>query len=139
MHRLLFFVLLCIGIPILSSGQTEYDSKIIGTWTGNIFGGGLSEKSLTVVITSSNIQDGTCEGYSLVNNAGKTTFTGYVMVEADMPIVEAAEPATSKKNGEFHLEFGCYTDYGIDSDLCCGTWVSYDKTIKRSIELRKEN
>ncbi len=139
MNRLLVGLLLCICISPLSFGQSEYDTRIIGTWTGTISGGGLSEKSLIVVITSSNSEEGICEGYSLVNNAGKTTFTGYVIVEADMPIVEAAEPATSKKNGEFHFEFGCFTDYGIDSELCCGTWVSYDKTIKRTVTLRKEN
>ncbi len=139
MNGLLVSLLFCFGLTSITFGQTEYDTKIIGTWTGTISGGGLSEKSLTVVITSSNVEEGICEGYSLVNNAGKTTFTGYVMVEADMPIVEAAEPATSKKNGEFHLEFGCFTDYGIDSELCCGTWESYDKTIMRNIELRKDN
>ncbi len=122
---------------MFAMGQTEYDEKILGTWKGTISGGGLTEKSLTVVINSSNFDEGTCTGYSLVNNAGKTNFVGLLIVEADMPIVDASEPETSKKNGIFHLEFGCFTDDGIVSEMCCGTWISYDKTISRNIELWK--
>lgn len=137
MLKLLSFAI-ALSSSLVVMSQTEYDEKILGTWKGTISGGGLTEKALTVVITSSNLEEGNCEGYSLVNNAGKTTFIGNLTVEADMPIVDASEPTTSKKNGEFHLEFGCFTDNGIVSDLCCGTWISYDKTISRNIELWKE-
>ena len=55
-----------------------------------------------------------------------------------MPILEVEEPKTNGKNGTFHLEFGCFTDKGIDSELFCGTWISYDKTLNRKINVRKK-
>ena len=124
--------------------QTEYDKKVLGTWTGVITGSGIATKNITIVITKSNfisnkkVHEGICEGYSMVNNGNKTTFTGKIIVEADMPIIEVKEPNTSKKNGVFHLEFGCFTENGIDSKLTCGTWTSYDKTVKRKINVRKK-
>jgi hypothetical protein len=72
------------------------------------------------------------------NNGKKTTFTGKIIVEADMPILEVKEPKTSGKNGIFYLTFGCFTENGIDSELTCGTWTSYDKTLKREINVRKK-
>jgi hypothetical protein len=84
------------------------------------------------------VHEGICEGYSMVDNGKKTTFTGKIIVEADMPIIEVMEPNTSKKNGVFHLEFGCFTENGIDSKLTCGYWTSYDKTMKRDINIRKK-
>jgi hypothetical protein len=83
------------------------------------------------------VHEGICEGYSIVSNGNKIAFKGKIIVEADMPIIEVKEPNTSKKNGVFHLEFGCFTDKGIDSKLTCGTWTSYDKTLKRKINVRK--
>ncbi len=124
--------------------QTEYDKKVLGTWTGVITGSGIATKNITIVITKSNfisnkkVHEGICEGYSMVNNGNKTAFTGKIIVEADMPIIEVKEPNTSKKNGVFHLEFGCFTENGIDSKLTCGTWTSYDKTVKRKINVRKK-
>ena len=55
-----------------------------------------------------------------------------------MPIIEVKEPKTSSKNGLFHLEFGCFTENGIDSKLTFGSWTSYDKTLKREINIRKK-
>jgi hypothetical protein len=124
--------------------QTEYDNKVLGTWIGTISGSGIATKKITIVITKSNyisnntLQEGICEGYSMVNSGSKITFTGKIIVEADMPIIEVMEPNTSKKNGVFHLEFGCFTENGIDSKLTCGTWTSYDKTMKRDINIRKK-
>jgi hypothetical protein len=124
--------------------QTEYDERVLGTWTGTISGSGVATKNITIVITKSNyilsenVHEGICEGYSMVNNGNKTTFTGKIIVEADMPIIEVYEPKTSNKNGKFHLEFGCFTDDGIDSELTCGTWTSYDKTLNRKIYVRKK-
>ena len=124
--------------------QTEYDKKVLGTWTGTISGSGIATKNITIVITKSNcisnnkVHKGICEGYSLVNNDNKTTFRGKIIVESDMPIIEVKEPNTSKKNGIFHLEFGCFTENGIDSKLTCGSWTSFDKTLKREINVRKK-
>ena len=124
--------------------QTEYDKKVLGTWTGTISGSGIETKNITIVITKSNfilndkVHEGNCEGYSLVNNGNKTIFKGKIIVEADMPIIEVKEPNTSKKNGIFHLEFGCFKENGIDSKLTCGSWTSYDKTLKREINVRKK-
>jgi hypothetical protein len=124
--------------------QTEYDKKVLGTWTGTISGSGVATKNITIVITKSNfilndtVHEGNCEGYSMVNNGNKTIFKGKIIVEADMPIIEVKEPKTSGKNGVFHLEFGCYTDDGINSELTCGTWKSYDKTLNRKIYVRKK-
>jgi hypothetical protein len=124
--------------------QTEYDKKVLGTWTGVITGSGIATKNITIVITKSNfisndtVNEGICEGYSMVNNGNKTTFMGKIIVEADIPIIEIKEPNTSKKNGVFHLEFGCFTKNGIDSKLTCGTWTSYDNTVKRKINVRKK-
>jgi hypothetical protein len=124
--------------------QTEYDKKVLGTWTGTISGSGIETKNITIVITKSNfilndtVHEGNCEGYSMVNNGNKIAFKGKIIVEADMPIIEVKEPNTSKKNGVFHLEFGCFTYKGIDSKLTCGTWTSYDKTLNRKINVRKK-
>ena len=124
--------------------QTEYDKKVLGTWTGTISGSGIATKNITIVITKSNyisnnkVPEGICEGYTIVNGGNKTTFTGKIIIESDMPIIEVKEPNTSKKNGIFHLEFGCFTENGIDSKLTCGTWTSYDKTLKREINVRKK-
>jgi hypothetical protein len=124
--------------------QTEYDKKVLGTWTGTISGSGIATKNITIVITKSNyisnnkVHEGICEGYTIVNGGNKTTFTGKIIIESDMPIIEVKEPNTSKKNGIFHLEFGCFTENGIDSKLTCGTWTSYDKTLKREINVRKK-
>ena len=124
--------------------QTEYDKKVLGTWTGTISGSGIATKNITIVITKSNyisnnkVHEGICEGYTIVNGGNKTTFTGKIIIESDMPIIDVKEPNTSKKNGIFHLEFGCFTENGIDSKLTCGTWTSYDKTLKREINVRKK-
>ena len=124
--------------------QTEYDKKVLGTWTGTISGSGIETKNITIVITKSNfilndtVHEGNCEGYSMVNNSNKTIFKGKIIVEADMPIIEVKEPKTSNKNGVFHLEFGYFTENGIDSKLTCGSWTSYDKTLKREINVRKK-
>lgn len=140
--KLIFFFLLII--PISGFSQSEYDLRIIGTWTGTISGAGLATKNITIVITKSNYQNhdanmrGVCEGYSTVNNGNKTFFKGNIIVEADMPIIDVKEPTTSQKNGKFYLMFGCLLDTGIDSELCCGTWTSYDKTLNRKIEARKK-
>jgi hypothetical protein len=138
----LSFLLLSLFNVCLS--QTEYDKKVLGTWSGTISGSGIVSKNITIVITKSNyisnntVHEGICEGYSMVNNGKKTIFTGKIIVEADMPILEVKEPNTSGKNGIFHLEFGCFTENGIDSELTCGTWTSYDKTLKREINVRKK-
>ena len=138
----LSFVLILLFNICLS--QTEYDKKVIGTWTGTISGSGLATKNITIVITKSNfilndkVYEGICEGYSIVSNGNKIAFKGKIIVEANMPIIEVKEPNTSKKNGIFHLEFGCFTENGIDSELTCGTWTSYDKTLKREINVRKK-
>ena len=124
--------------------QTEYDKKVLGTWTGTISGSGIATKNITIVITKSNyisnnkVHEGICEGYTIVNGGNKTTFKGKIIIESDMPIIDVKEPNTSKKNGIFHLEFGCFTENGIDSKLTCGTWTSYDKTLKREINVRKK-
>ena len=124
--------------------QTEYDKKVLGTWTGTISGSGIETKNITIVITKSNfilndkVHEGNCEGYSMVNNGNKTIFKGKIIVDADMPIIEVKEPKTSNKNGVFHLEFGCFKENGIDSKLTCGSWTSYDKTLKREINVRKK-
>lgn len=134
---IILFINMCLS-------QTEYDKKVLGTWTGTISGSGIATKNITIVITKSNyisnnsVQEGICEGYSMVNNGAKTTFTGKISIEADMPIIEVNEPKTSNKNGSFHLEFGCFTNNGIDSMLTCGTWTSYDKSLKREINVRKK-
>jgi hypothetical protein len=138
--NLSFVLILLLNICLC---QTEYDKKVLGTWTGKISGGGIATKNITIVVTKSNfisndrVNEGICEGYSSVNNGNKTAFKGKIIVEANMPIIEVKEPNTSKKNGVFHLEFGCFTDKGIDSKLTCGTWTSYDKTLKRKINVRK--
>ncbi len=140
----LFVSLIVVLLFNTCLSQTEYDKKVLGTWTGTISGSGIATKNITIVITKSNyisnntVHEGICEGYSMVNNGNKTTFTGKIMVEADMPFIEVMEPKTSNKNGSFHLEFGCFTDNGIDSKLTCGTWTSYDKTLKRKINIRKK-
>jgi len=124
--------------------QTEYDKKVLGTWTGTISGSGIETKYITIVITKSNfilndkVHEGNCEGYSMVNNGNKTIFKGKIIVDADMPIIEVKEPKTSNKNGVFHLEFGCFKENGIDSKLTCGYWTSYDQTLKREIKVRKK-
>ena len=54
--------------------QTEYDKKVLGTWTGTISGSGIATKNITILITKSNfifndtVHEGNCEGYSMVNN-----------------------------------------------------------------------
>ncbi len=127
----------------ISYGQTEYDNEVLGIWKGTISGSGLATKNITIVITKSNfirgndINKGKCEGYSMVNNGNKTFFSGTITVEADMPILELYEPNTSGKNGKFFLEFGCFIDDELDSELTCGQWTSFDKTIIRNIEVRK--
>ncbi len=139
--NLSFLLILLLNICL---SQTEYDKKVLGTWSGTISGSGIATKNITIVITKSNfisndtVHEGICEGYSMVNNGNKTTFKGKIIVEANMPIIEVKEPNTSKKNGVFHLEFGCFTENGIDSKLTCGTWISYDKTLKRKINVRKK-
>jgi hypothetical protein len=134
--------LILIILPFYTFSQREYDKKIIGTWIGTISSGGLATKNITIVITKSNynfdLNKGTCEGYSIVNNGTKTIFIGEIIIEADMPIIEVKEPKTNSKNGQFHLEFGCFTDKGIDNELCCGNWISYDKSLNRNIEVRKK-
>jgi hypothetical protein len=126
-----------------SLSQTKYDRKVLGTWTGKISGSGIATKNITIVITRSNyilndsVHEGICEGYSMVNNVNKTAFKGKITVEADMPIIIVKEPNTSKKNGIFHLEFGYFTENGIDSKLTCGSWTSYDNTLQRKINVRK--
>jgi hypothetical protein len=128
----------------LCLSQTEYDKKVLGTWTGTISGSGIETKNITIVITKSSyisnntVHEGICEGYSMVYNGNKTPFKGKIIVEADMPIIEVKEPNTSKKTGIFHLEFGCFKENGIDSKLTCGYWTSYDKTLKREINVRKK-
>ena len=140
----LFVSLIVVLLFNTCLSQTEYDKKVLGTWTGTISGSGIATKNITIVITKSNyisnntVHEGICEGYSMVNNGNKSTFIGKIMVEADMPFIEVMEPKTSNKNGSFHLEFGCFTDNGIDSKLTCGTWTSYDKTLKRKINIRKK-
>jgi hypothetical protein len=140
----LFFSLVVVLFFNMCLSQTEYDKEVLGTWTGTISGGGIATKNITIVITKSNyilndtVHEGICEGYSMVNNGKKTTFTGKIIVEADMPILEVKEPKTSGKNGVFYLTFGCFTENGIDSELTCGTWTSYDKTLKREINVRKK-
>lgn len=140
----LFVSLIVVLLFNTCLSQTEYDKKVLGTWTGTISGSGIATKNITIVITKSNyisnntVHEGICEGYSMVNNGNKTIFTGKISVEADMPTIEVMEPKTSNKNGSFHLEFGCFTENGIDSKLTCGTWTSYDKTLKRKINIRKK-
>jgi len=133
--------MLCFAIlffPIVCFCQSSYDKLTIGTWEGDIYGGGLPTKKIKIVITKSNYKNGgVCEGYSLVNNSNKTNFTGKLIVEADMPIVEGFEPKTNLKNGIFHLEIGCTENDEIIDDLCCGTWISYDKKINRKIRAKK--
>jgi hypothetical protein len=80
------FVLLLLFNVCLS--QTEYDKKVLGTWTGKISGSGIATKNITIVITKSNyssndiVHEGICEGYSVVNNGNKTTFKGKIIVES---------------------------------------------------------
>jgi hypothetical protein len=145
MKNILTFSLSFASILLINTclSQTQYDKKVLGTWTGTISGSGIATKNITIVVTKSNfilndtVHEGICEGYSIVSNGNKIAFKGKIIVEADMPIIEVKEPNTSKKNGVFHLEFGCFTDKGIDSKLTCGTWTSYDKTLKRKINVRK--
>jgi hypothetical protein len=145
MKNILTFSLSFASILLINTclSQTQYDKKVLGTWIGTISGSGIATKNITIVVTKSNfilndtVHEGICEGYSIVSNGNKIAFKGKIIVEADMPIIEVKEPNTSKKNGVFHLEFGCFTDKGIDSKLTCGTWTSYDKTLKRKINVRK--
>ena len=132
--------LFCFAIlffPLFCFSQSSYDKLTIGTWEGDIDGGGLPNKKLKIVITKSNYHKGSCEGYSMVNNSNKTNFSGKLIVEADMPIIEGFEPKTNPKNGIFNLEFGCFENDEIINDLCCGTWISYDKKINRKIRVKK--
>jgi hypothetical protein len=128
-----------ILMPTLCQSQTTYDNEVLGSWVGEIYGGGLPKKSIKIVITKSNYKavGGVCLGYSLVNNSNKTSFSGTVIVEADMPIIEAFEPKTNPKNGKFYLLVGCFENDEIISDLTCGTWTSYDGKIKRKIRVKK--
>ena len=138
-----FVIHVLMILPYNAISQTEYDKRVIGTWKGTISGSGVASKSIIIVVTKSNyvsndlVHEGKCEGYSLVNNGNKTFFTGRISVEADMPILEVNEPKTSGMNGSFFLEFGCFINDELDSELCCGTWTSYDKTLKRHINVRK--
>lgn len=139
MKQVLIFSIIAI-IPFLAIGQTSYDKKVLGKWHGTIYGGGLKDKSITIVITSSDYRNGgNCEGYSLVNNGNKTPFIGKIIVEGDLPILNAYEPKTSPKNGKFYLDFGCSESDEIDTNHCCGTWESFDEKIKRKIRLEKAN
>ncbi len=136
-------ILFLMVLPFEGISQTEYDKTVIGTWAGTISGGGVATKNILIVITKSNyivndtVHEGRCEGYSVVNNGNKTFFTGKIFVDADMPILEVNEPKTSGKNGSFFLEFGCFINDEIDSELCCGSWTSYDKSLRRQINVRK--
>jgi hypothetical protein len=123
--------------PLFCLSQSSYDKLTTGTWEGVIYGGGLPEKKLIIVITRSNNKESLCEGYSMVNSSNKTSFKGKLMVEADMPIIEGFEPKTNPNNGIFHLEFGCSENDEIIDDLCCGTWISYNKKIKRMVRVKK--
>jgi len=135
----LHFILMALSVSFMCQAQSSYDKMAKGTWIGEIYGGGLQAKKITIVITEARYQNGrgVCEGYSLVNQSNKTFFKGTMLVEADMPILEAFEPNTSPKNGKFHLEIGCYENDEIIDDLSCGTWTSYDQKIKRKIKVRK--
>ena len=70
----------------------------------------------------------------MANNGTKTI----LIIEADMPIMAAKEPKTNGKNGQFQMQFGCFTDNGINNELCCGNWISYYKSLNRNIEVRKK-
>ena len=126
-------------IPVLCQSQSSYDNEVLGTWVGDIYGGGLPKKSIKIVMSKSNYKEGggACQGYSLVNNSNKTSFSGTVILEADMPIIEVYEPKTNPKNGKFYLEVGCFENDEIITDLCCGTWTSYDGKIMRKIRVKK--
>jgi hypothetical protein len=138
--NLSFLLILLLNICL---SQTEYDKKVLGTWTGTISGSGIATKNITIVVKKSNyilndtVHEGICEGYSIVSNGNKIAFKGKIIVDADMPIIEVKEPKISNKNGSFYLTFGCFTENGIDSKLTCGTWTSYDKTLNRKINVRK--
>ena len=41
------------------------------------------------------------------------------------------------KNGKFYLLVGCFENDEIITDLCCGTWTSYDGKIMRKIRVKK--
>jgi len=133
------FFIAALFYPIFCFSQSSYDKLTLGTWVGDIYGGGLPAKKIKIVITRSNYKNGRgeCQGYSLVNNSNMTNFIGTVIVEADMPIVDVFEPKTNPKNGVFHLEIGCFENDEIIDDLCCGTWISYDQKIKRKIKVKK--
>ncbi len=138
MKQLLIFFLLLF--PLLCTSQNEYADEAIGTWVGTISGGNLPSKKITIVITNANYKfekGGFCEGYSLVNDANKTYFSGKLYVEADMPVIEAYEPKNNPKNGVFQLEIGCFVNFEIQDNTGCGTWTSYDKKIKRKIKVKK--
>ena len=76
-------------IPLFSIAQSGYDKTVLGTWKGEISGGGLPTKKITIVITKSDYEkgrnapshSGVCEGYSLVNKTNKTPFKGTIIVE----------------------------------------------------------
>jgi len=132
-----FFLIIAVFlIPTLCHSQTSYDKEVIGVWKGDIYGGGLPKKSITIVVTKSNSNLRTCQGYSLVNNSNKTPFSGTIIIEADMPIIEVYEPKSNAKNGKFYLEIGCFENDEI-IDLGCGTWISYDGKINRKIRVKK--
>ena len=82
----LSFVLILLFNICLS--QTEYDKKVLGTWTGTISGSGIATKNITIVITKSNfisndtVNEGNCEGYSIVSNGNKIAFKGNIIVES---------------------------------------------------------
>jgi len=138
-----FFLIIAVFlIPTICHSQTSYDKEVIGVWKGDIYGGGLPKKSITIVVTKSNYYNsqrgvGTCQGYSLVNNSNKTPFSGTIIVEADMPIIEVYEPKSNAKNGKFYLSLLCFDENHEMIDLGCGTWISYDGKINRKIRVKK--
>jgi len=144
MKKVIVFYLLLL--TYICSSQSSYSDETIGTWVGKIYGGGLPSKKIKIVITKAHYfnheKGGYCQGYSLVNNSNKTNFSGNLFVECDRPHIEVFEPKTNSKNGIFNLSWGCldpecYEEEKNTDGLCCGTWISYDKKIKRNIKVKK--
>ena len=139
------FIFYLFLIPFFCSSQSNYAKETLGIWVGSMSGGNLPSKKIKIVITKATYKSGKtgyCEGYSMVNNSNKTYFTGNLFVECDSPQIEGFEPKTNPKNGIFNLSWGCFDEECFESaenldSSCCGTWISYDKKIKRKIIVRK--